>query len=133
MVKELFHMARVAQKENCLPGFRAQQWYFFGVATFYLYVRWGTGAGAAGGRGRRWHLGVRSGLLGQAGRQAGTRAGRPAQSRQRQRRSAAKSRGGISSARSSRGGERQRSWQRRGRRRQGGAALTPLYCGLALV
>jgi phosphatidate cytidylyltransferase len=42
MVGELFHLARVAQKENYLPGFRAQQWYFFGVATFYLYVRWVT-------------------------------------------------------------------------------------------
>lgn len=39
MVKELFLLARVAQKENRLPGFRAQQWYFFAVAAFYLYVR----------------------------------------------------------------------------------------------
>ncbi|KAI8464082.1 MAG: cytidylyltransferase family-domain-containing protein [Monoraphidium minutum] len=39
MVGELFHLARVSQKENYLPGFRAQQWYFFAVAAFYLYVR----------------------------------------------------------------------------------------------
>ncbi|GBF97085.1 phosphatidate cytidylyltransferase [Raphidocelis subcapitata] len=39
MVKEIFLLARVAQKEKYIPGFRAQQWYFFGVATFYLYVR----------------------------------------------------------------------------------------------
>lgn len=32
-------MARIAQKDTALPGFRAQQWYFFAVATFYLYVR----------------------------------------------------------------------------------------------
>jgi CDP-diglyceride synthetase len=39
MIKELFHLARVAQKDLKLPGFRAQQWYFFFVATFYLYLR----------------------------------------------------------------------------------------------
>eukprot|EP00877_Chromochloris_zofingiensis_P000088 jgi/Chrzof1/1007/Cz01g36180.t1 len=39
MTKELFQLARVAQKDHRLPGFRAQQWYFFGVATFYLYLR----------------------------------------------------------------------------------------------
>lgn len=39
MVKELFHLARVSQKENYLPGFRMQQWFFFAVATLYLYVR----------------------------------------------------------------------------------------------
>jgi hypothetical protein len=43
MIKELFLLARVAQKDNALPGFRAQQWYFFGVAAFYLYVRWAWG------------------------------------------------------------------------------------------
>lgn len=32
-------LARVAQKDKRLPGFRAQQWYFFFVATFYLYLR----------------------------------------------------------------------------------------------
>eukprot|EP00879_Flechtneria_rotunda_P011161 GHRR01011659.1.p1 GENE.GHRR01011659.1~~GHRR01011659.1.p1 ORF type:complete len:439 (+),score=91.96 GHRR01011659.1:139-1455(+) len=39
MVKELFMLARVAQKDKRIPGFRAQQWYFFFVATFYLYLR----------------------------------------------------------------------------------------------
>eukprot|EP00878_Enallax_costatus_P024221 GHUV01025830.1.p1 GENE.GHUV01025830.1~~GHUV01025830.1.p1 ORF type:complete len:396 (+),score=55.14 GHUV01025830.1:260-1447(+) len=39
MVKELFMLARVAQKDLEIPGFRAQQWYFFFVATFYLYLR----------------------------------------------------------------------------------------------
>jgi phosphatidate cytidylyltransferase len=39
MVKELFMLARVAQQDRKLPGFRAQQWYFFFVATFYLYLR----------------------------------------------------------------------------------------------
>lgn len=39
MVKELFMLARVAQQDRKLPGFRAQQWYFFFVATFYLYFR----------------------------------------------------------------------------------------------
>lgn len=32
-------LARVAQQDRKLPGFRAQQWYFFFVATFYLYLR----------------------------------------------------------------------------------------------
>jgi hypothetical protein len=32
-------LARVSQKDRRLPGFRAQQWYFFFVATFYLYLR----------------------------------------------------------------------------------------------
>lgn len=40
MVKELFHLARHAQAERKLPGFRAQQWYYFGVAAFWTYVRW---------------------------------------------------------------------------------------------
>lgn len=39
MVKELFFLASIRQKENSLPGFRLQQWYFFAVAAFYLYVR----------------------------------------------------------------------------------------------
>lgn len=39
IVKELFMMARVAQKDRKVPGFRAQQWYFFFVAAFYLYLR----------------------------------------------------------------------------------------------
>lgn len=39
MVKELFMLARVAQQDTKIPGFRAQQWYFFFVATFYLYLR----------------------------------------------------------------------------------------------
>lgn len=41
MVKELFMLARVAQQDRKLPGFRAQQWYFFAVAAFYLYLRCG--------------------------------------------------------------------------------------------
>jgi hypothetical protein len=40
MVKELFMLARIAQQDHKLPGFRAQQWFFFFVATFYLYLRW---------------------------------------------------------------------------------------------
>jgi hypothetical protein len=39
MVKELFAMARVRQSDRKLPGFRAQQWYFFYVAAFYIYLR----------------------------------------------------------------------------------------------
>ena len=39
MVKELFDLARVTQKDDRLPGFRAQQWYFFFVAAFYMYLR----------------------------------------------------------------------------------------------
>ncbi|KAF6255369.1 phosphatidate cytidylyltransferase [Scenedesmus sp. NREL 46B-D3] len=39
IVKELFMMARVAQKDRRVPGFRAQQWYFFFVGVFYLYLR----------------------------------------------------------------------------------------------
>lgn len=39
MVKELFALARVAQQERKLPGFRLQQWYFFIVAAFWLYLR----------------------------------------------------------------------------------------------
>lgn len=40
MVKELFKLARHAQAERKLPGFRAQQWYFFFVAAFWMYIRW---------------------------------------------------------------------------------------------
>lgn len=39
MVRELFALARVAQQDRKLPGFRLQQWYFFFVATFYMYLR----------------------------------------------------------------------------------------------
>jgi len=39
MVQELFQLAREAQKECSLPGFRAQQWYFYFVAAFWVYVR----------------------------------------------------------------------------------------------
>eukprot|EP00873_Tetraselmis_striata_P027432 jgi/Tetstr1/447696/TSEL_035053.t1 len=39
MVGELFKMARIAHNEITLRGFRAQQWYFFSVATFYMYGR----------------------------------------------------------------------------------------------
>ena len=39
MVKELFQLAREAQRERTLPGFRAQQWFFYFVAAFWVYVR----------------------------------------------------------------------------------------------
>lgn len=39
MVKELFTLARHAQAERKLPGFRAQQWYFFCTAAFWVYIR----------------------------------------------------------------------------------------------
>lgn len=39
MVKELFALARVAQQERKLPGFRVQQWYFYLVAALWVYVR----------------------------------------------------------------------------------------------
>lgn len=39
MIKELFALARVAQQERKLPGFRAQQWYFYLVAALWVYVR----------------------------------------------------------------------------------------------
>jgi len=39
MVKELFALARVAQKERSLPGFRFQQWFFYGTAAIWVYVR----------------------------------------------------------------------------------------------
>lgn len=38
MVKELFALARVAQQDRKIPGFRAQQWYFYVVAAFYVYI-----------------------------------------------------------------------------------------------
>jgi phosphatidate cytidylyltransferase len=40
MVRELFALARVAQRERRLRGFRAQQWYFYLVAAFWTYVRY---------------------------------------------------------------------------------------------
>ncbi len=42
-VKELFAIARVAQQDRKLPGFRAQQWYFFVIAEFFLMGRWAMG------------------------------------------------------------------------------------------
>ena len=39
MVKEVFKLARHAQAERKLPGFRAQQWYYFFVAAFWVYIR----------------------------------------------------------------------------------------------
>ncbi|GMH45165.1 hypothetical protein BSKO_13122 [Bryopsis sp. KO-2023] len=39
MVRELFELARESQQDNRIPGFRAQQWYFFGAATFFFYLR----------------------------------------------------------------------------------------------
>ena len=39
MVRELFALARVAQQDRKIPGFRAQQWYFFFVAAFWMYIR----------------------------------------------------------------------------------------------
>lgn len=39
MVKELFGLARRIDESLSLPLFRTQQWYFFFVATFYLYGR----------------------------------------------------------------------------------------------
>jgi hypothetical protein len=50
MVKELFGLARVLQRERKLPGFRAQQWYFYILAVFWLYVRHATRPAAA-----PWH------------------------------------------------------------------------------
>uniref|UniRef100_A0A7S0R2F3 Phosphatidate cytidylyltransferase n=1 Tax=Chlamydomonas leiostraca TaxID=1034604 RepID=A0A7S0R2F3_9CHLO len=38
-IREFFEIARVAQQDRKLPGFRAQQYYFFFVALFYLYGR----------------------------------------------------------------------------------------------
>lgn len=40
MVRELFELARESQQDNKLPGFRSQQWYFFGAATFFFYLRY---------------------------------------------------------------------------------------------
>lgn len=39
MVRESFGLSRMDQEERKLPGFRLQQWFFFVVATFYLYFR----------------------------------------------------------------------------------------------
>lgn len=39
VVREFFAIARNPQMDRRLPGFRAQQWYFFLVSTFYLYGR----------------------------------------------------------------------------------------------
>lgn len=39
VAREIFKLGQVAQKELKLPGFRAQQWYFFCVAEFYLHLR----------------------------------------------------------------------------------------------
>lgn len=39
MVKELFELARRADESLSMPLFRTQQWFFFFVATFYLYGR----------------------------------------------------------------------------------------------
>ena len=39
VVREFFAIARSPQMDSRLPGFRAQQWYFFLVSTFYLYGR----------------------------------------------------------------------------------------------
>ncbi len=39
MVEELFQLARRSQQEHKLPGFRAQQWYFYLVAAFWVYGR----------------------------------------------------------------------------------------------
>lgn len=39
MVKELFALARVAQEDRKIPGFRAQQWYFYIVAAIFMYIR----------------------------------------------------------------------------------------------
>lgn len=56
-VKELFAIARVAQQDRRLPGFRAQQWYFFVIAEFFLMGRWV--ALAPGGRGCCFPFGFR--------------------------------------------------------------------------
>ncbi len=65
MVRELFMLARVAQQECKLPGFRAQQWYFFWAAAFWLYLRYmppqgGGQRGGSGGRGQLSTLGCLS-------------------------------------------------------------------------
>ena len=48
MVRESFGLSRMDQEERKLPGFRLQQWFFFVVATFYLYFRCEGGGGAQG-------------------------------------------------------------------------------------
>ena len=49
MVRESFGLSRMDQEERKLPGFRLQQWFFFVVATFYLYFR--CERAVSGGRG----------------------------------------------------------------------------------
>lgn len=39
-IKEVFRLKQMDHEDVKLPGFRWQQWYFFFVATFYLYIRW---------------------------------------------------------------------------------------------
>jgi len=39
MVNELFQLAQQKAQEASLPGFRLQQWYFFGAAFFYSHIR----------------------------------------------------------------------------------------------
>lgn len=39
MVRELFALAQEVRKERELPGFRLQQWYFYGAAVFFVYGR----------------------------------------------------------------------------------------------
>ncbi|KAG1678151.1 hypothetical protein FOA52_016087 [Chlamydomonas sp. UWO 241] len=39
IIKEVFRLGRMDLEDHRLPGFRAQQWYFFAVAAFYLYIR----------------------------------------------------------------------------------------------
>ncbi|KAF5837759.1 hypothetical protein DUNSADRAFT_3902 [Dunaliella salina] len=39
VINEFFAIARNSLMDKRLPGFRAQQWYFFLVSTFYLYGR----------------------------------------------------------------------------------------------
>jgi len=38
IVREAFGLGRMAQEDVKLPWFRAQQWYFFAVTAFYLYL-----------------------------------------------------------------------------------------------
>lgn len=43
MVRELFKLAEESQKQQQKPSGqgRLQQWYFFSVAAFWMYFRWG--------------------------------------------------------------------------------------------
>lgn len=43
MIREAFSLGMMADEDKRLPGFRAQQWYFFFVSTFYLYLRFISG------------------------------------------------------------------------------------------